>query len=96
MADAPDKKQNTTPGAAVRRREISGPGAADFLTAPGGTDLPENELAKGTRAAQTDDVSGISTNPEGLAPHLDEPECRSERKWETDLPARDPKRSSRE
>jgi hypothetical protein len=63
-----------------RRREISGPGAADFLTAPGGLDLPENELSRGTGLAGDD--SALTDQP--LAPHLDEPDPHSERRIESD------------
>jgi hypothetical protein len=34
---------------ANRKRRISGPGAADFLTAPGGEDLPGVSPSKGDR-----------------------------------------------
>jgi hypothetical protein len=34
-----------------KKLKISGPGAADFLTAPGGIDFPETEPTKGTAQA---------------------------------------------
>jgi hypothetical protein len=39
---------------ANQKRKISGPGAADFIAAPGGLDLPENSPDKGT-SIQRDD-----------------------------------------
>jgi hypothetical protein len=84
MANRRDKNQDTDPRPGERRREISGPGAADFLTAPGGLDRPETDPEKGTRAAQVDDAAAIGPAPAGLAPQLDEPEGRTERKRETD------------
>jgi hypothetical protein len=34
-----------------KKLRISGPGAADFLTAPGGIDFPETEPSKGSAQA---------------------------------------------
>ena len=52
---------------ADHKHSISGPGAADFLTAPGGEDLPETSQDKGDLA-----VKGEShfTNPRNLEPRL--------------------------
>jgi hypothetical protein len=52
-------------------RAISGPGAADFLTAPGGVDRPESG-DKGM--AQTRDGGLADQNRESLAPRLDQDE----------------------
>ena len=35
----------------LKKMKIGGPGAADFLTAPGGIDFPETEPTKGTAQA---------------------------------------------
>jgi len=58
------------------RREITGPGAADFLAAPGGLDLPENDPGKGMRGARED---GTLTDERRLTPNLDEPAPTTER-----------------
>ena len=54
---------------ANRKRRISGPGAADFIAAPGGEDLPGVSRSKG----QTD-LAGESplTDPQNLEPDLAE------------------------
>jgi hypothetical protein len=59
-----------------RAREISGPGAADFLTAPGGIDTPETDPAKGTRGAHD---AGRLTDASRLVPRLDQPRAETER-----------------
>lgn len=61
----------------IRRpgREISGPGAADFLAASGGLDRPENDPSKGTAALRGEGL----VDRERLVPHLDEPDSSSER-----------------
>ena len=56
-------------------REISGPGAADFIAAPGGLDMPENDPAKGTGSLRGEGL----VDRERLYPHLDEPSPTSER-----------------
>jgi hypothetical protein len=56
---------------ADKKFKISGPGAADFLTAPGGLDLPENDPNKGM--AQTRD-EGVITDAGTLEPDLDAPD----------------------
>ena len=77
---AANKKVPDSPGAddqtAKRRgREISGPGAADFLAAPGGLDMPENDLSKGTGVTRDEGIVGSMP----LVPNLDEPDSRTER-----------------
>ena len=52
---------------ADRKRTISGPGAADFLAATGGEDLPGTSSSKGM--SQTRGESSI-TDPRGLVPRL--------------------------
>jgi hypothetical protein len=56
-------------------REISGPGAADFLAAPGGLDLPESDPSKGTGVVRGEGL----VDRERLLPNLDEPDPSSER-----------------
>ena len=70
-----------------RRREISGPGAADFIAAPGGLDLPESDPGRGTGL-----VRGDALTDEDLAPHLDEPDPRTERRIEADVRTRTPEK----
>jgi len=72
--DARDRTASDTSGRS--KRTISGPGAADFLTATGGIDTPESDPAKGTR--------GLSDQPSllderRLTPDLDEPRDTTER-----------------
>jgi hypothetical protein len=49
------------------RIAITGPGAADFLTAQGGLDRPESGLGKGTSQTREE---GILGDPRRLAPRL--------------------------
>ena len=56
-------------------REISGPGAADFIASPGGLDMPENDPSKGTGALRGEGL----VDRERLVPNLDEPDPTSER-----------------
>jgi len=65
-----DERKIRRPG-----REISGPGAADFLAASGGLDMPENDPSKGTGALRGEGL----VDRERLVPHLDEPSPSSER-----------------
>lgn len=65
-------------------REISGPGAADFLAASGGLDMPENDPSKGTGALRGEGL----VDRERLVPNLDEPSPTSERQVLTPDPAR--------
>ena len=55
----------------AKKFKISGPGAADFLTAPGGLDLPENDPSKGM--TQTREESIVS-DAEQLEPDLEAPD----------------------
>ena len=76
MSNIDDKNQNSAGSdAAPRRREISGPGAADFLTSPGGLDLPETDPSKGTNIIRGEGLTESSR----LTPHLDEPSPGAER-----------------
>ena len=85
MADTKNPTPNAEPDArSRRRREISGPGAADFLTAPGGLDLPESDPSKGTNVVRGD--SALTDQP--LAPHLDDPDPHTERRIESDAPGK--------
>lgn len=77
MADTPDVKDDT--GRRRRVREISGPGAADFLTAPGGLDRPESSADKGTGAASDEDRYPARD----LVPDLDDPGPDAERTRES-------------
>ncbi len=86
MARDTDRKHSVPPAPAndqrdatrkePSRREITGPGASDFLAATGGLDLPENDPAKGSRAARED---GALTDERRLSPNLDEPSPTTER-----------------
>lgn len=76
MSDEPRAKR---PG-----REISGPGAADFLAASGGLDMPENDPSKGTGALRGEGL----VDRERLVPNLDEPSPTSERQVLTPDPVR--------
>jgi len=85
---AANKKVPDSPGAddqtpKRRGREISGPGAADFLAAPGGLDMPENDPAKGTGALRQEGL----VDRERLYPNLDEPDPSSEREVLTPNPS---------
>jgi hypothetical protein len=61
---------------ANRKTRISGPGAADFLTATGGLDRPETEASKGTSVTNDD---GPLTDARALEPELDPPDPALER-----------------
>jgi len=52
----------------TKKSRISGPGAADFLTAQGGVDFPETDSSKGM--AQTRD-EGLVNNAADLEPDLE-------------------------
>jgi len=56
---------------ADKKLKISGPGAADFLTAEGGLDLPETDASKGM--TQTRD-EGIVNDASTLEPDLEAPD----------------------
>ena len=56
---------------AEKKSRISGPGAADFLTAEGGVDFPETDPSKGMK--QTRDA-GLVNNAAELEPDLEAPD----------------------
>jgi hypothetical protein len=56
----------------TKKRRISGPGAADFLTAPGGVDFPETESSKGAAQATRDE--GVINDATTLQPDLEAPD----------------------
>jgi hypothetical protein len=60
-----DPKQ--TDKTAHERLSISGPGAADFLTASGGFDVPETGTSKGTGQLRDE---GLLSDPRRLTPRL--------------------------
>ena len=59
----------------TKKSRISGPGAADFLTAQGGVDFPETDSSKGM--AQTRDEGVV--NAADLEPDLEAPDPDSTR-----------------
>jgi len=60
-----ERDPNATPKTRHERLSITGPGAADFLTASGGLDMPG--IDKGTADLRGD---GILSDPRRLAPRL--------------------------
>jgi hypothetical protein len=74
-----------------KKLKISGPGAADFLTAPGGIDVPETEPSKG--AVQATRVEGLTDDPKALEPDLDPPDPVQQREREIIPPDRDERRN---
>jgi hypothetical protein len=73
-----------------KKLKISGPGAADFLTAPGGTDLPETDPSKGTGATRGE---GLVDDPKALEPNLEPPDPALEREREVTPPNRGGRRN---
>jgi len=69
----------------TKKFKISGPGAADFLTAQGGVDFPETDPSKGM--AQTRD-EGVINDASTLEPDLDPPDPTVEREREIIPPDR--------
>jgi hypothetical protein len=63
-----DKKESDV---AKKKFKISGPGAADFLAAPVGLDLPETDASKGTAQLREE---GIIDDPALLEPDLEPPD----------------------
>jgi hypothetical protein len=53
-----------------KKFKISGPGAADFLTAEGGTDFPETDRSKGTSQTHGEQIVDETT----VEPDLDAPD----------------------
>lgn len=74
-----------------KKLKISGPGAADFLTAPGGIDFPETEPSKGT--AQATRGEGLVDDTDALEPDLEPPDPATEREREIIPPARGGRRN---
>jgi hypothetical protein len=60
----------------TKKSRISGPGAADFLTAQGGVDFPENDSSKGTGQPRDE---GIVNDAADLEPDLEAPDPSSTR-----------------
>ena len=52
----------------ARKFKISGPGAADFIAAPGGLDLPETDPSKGMTQTREE---GIVNDVDQLEPDLE-------------------------
>jgi len=74
-----------------RKLKISGPGAADFLTASGGLDLPETDASKGSAQATRGD--SLLDDAQRLEPDLEPPDPALEREREIIPPARGGRRS---
>jgi hypothetical protein len=74
-----------------KKLKISGPGAADFLTASGGTDFPETDASKGT--AQANRGEGLLDTAEELEPDLEAPDPARQRERDVTRPARDGRRN---
>jgi hypothetical protein len=55
----------------AKKFKISGPGAADFIGAPGGLDLPETDPSKGMTQTREE---GIVDDVEQLEPNLEPPD----------------------
>jgi hypothetical protein len=72
------KKVEDTRMADRPKRKISGPGAADFIGAPGGADLPENATDKGTGLLR--DEQAIAADDSRLTPDLEVDENDSDDK----------------
>ena len=68
---------------ANRKRRISGPGAADFLTAPGGEDLPGVSPSKGETETAGD---APLTDPRNLEPDLTDDRDAAPRNKERGVP----------
>ena len=79
--DTRDRKSNSEETNRKPAREISGPGAADFLTAPGGLDLPESDPAKGMGQTRGD---GLITDARQVVPNLDPAGASAEQRWESE------------
>jgi len=74
-----------------KKLKISGPGAADFLTAPGGIDLPETDPSKGSAQATRGD--SLLDDAGRLEPDLEPPDPALEREREIIPPGRGGRRS---
>jgi hypothetical protein len=71
--------------------KISGPGAADFLAAPGGIDFPETDPSKGSSQATRGE--GLVDDVDALEPDLEAPDPALEREREVIPPARGGRRN---
>jgi hypothetical protein len=74
----------------TKKFRITGPGAADFLTAQGGVDFPETDTSKGM--AQTRD-EGVVNDGAALEPDLDAPDPTVTRERGVTPPGRDESRN---
>jgi hypothetical protein len=74
----------------AKKRTIKGPGAADFLAAPGGIDFPETDPSKGTAQLRE---RGLVDDPADLEPQLDPPDEVLERERTIDLSTTDHSRT---
>jgi hypothetical protein len=75
----------------TKKLKISGPGAADFLTAPGGIDFPETDPSKGS--SQATRREGLVDDPDALEPDLEPPDPALEREREVIPPDRGGRRN---
>jgi hypothetical protein len=75
---------------AKKKFKISGPGAADFLAAPGGLDLPETDSSKGMGQTRED---GLVNDPTRLEPDLEpeDPATARERTLDAGSPTKNAK-----
>jgi hypothetical protein len=74
-----------------KKFEISGPGAADFLTSQGGLDRPETDSSKGM--TQTRDEGTVVNEVDTLVPNLDAPDPTVTRERGVTPPGRDERRN---
>ena len=72
-----------------KKFEITGPGAADFLTSQGGLDRPETDQSKGMGQTREDGV----TDDVELVPNLDAPDPTVTRERGVTPPGRDEQRN---
>jgi hypothetical protein len=74
-----------------KKLKISGPGASDFLTAPGGIDFPETDSTNGS--AQATRGEGLVDDAEALEPDLEPPDPAIQRERELIPPDRGGRRN---
>ena len=74
-----------------KKLKISGPGAADFLTAPGGIDFPETDPAKGSGQATRGEA--LTDDAQALEPDLEAPDPVTERERDVTPPGRGGRRN---
>jgi hypothetical protein len=74
-----------------KKLRISGPGAADFLTAPGGIDFPETDPSKGSAQATRGEAAVDQAG--ALEPDLEPPDPAKEREREIIPPDRGGRRN---